>query len=323
MATLDQHEDFDDFIGQVGESRGLLPAIIRKDYWVTRVLHALADEVNLRGRIVFKGGTSLSKGWGIIERFSEDIDLLICDSERAEHDSRRRREERLCQVRDVIEAATGLVRAQSEDDYFRNDYHLRVRYALPGASPNEQPNPLTEGLLVDAGFRGGRWPTVSRPLNSLLGAFLGGQPEETQDRLRDYADDFRPFEMTLLDPTRTFAEKLLAIHTNYLSGRSEERVRDYYDVAMLYQRHEEVREVAGTEELREILGRVNDLSREFFAAGVDLEEYPLAGSEAFDPPEERLGRLTRAYEAEEGLYYGGQPPFDEIMATVRRIGDAI
>ena len=51
------------------------PAIIEKDFWVCRALHRLFDVVRFRPQLIFKGGTSLSKAYNAVERFSEDVDL--------------------------------------------------------------------------------------------------------------------------------------------------------------------------------------------------------------------------------------------------------
>lgn len=63
-------------IEHVRESLNLPPQSIEKDLWVTQVLHALFS-LPVSDKLIFKGGTSLSKAWGLIDRFSEDIDLAI------------------------------------------------------------------------------------------------------------------------------------------------------------------------------------------------------------------------------------------------------
>lgn len=71
---LFEHPDFDQAILQAADhfkSQGLRPAIIEKDYYVTEVLRIIAATVG--DKVIFKGGTSLSKGWNLIQRFSEDI----------------------------------------------------------------------------------------------------------------------------------------------------------------------------------------------------------------------------------------------------------
>lgn len=75
---LFEHPDFEQAILRAEEhfrARDLRPAIIEKDYYVTEVLRVLADTAG--DKIIFKGGTSLSKGWNLIQRFSEDINLFL------------------------------------------------------------------------------------------------------------------------------------------------------------------------------------------------------------------------------------------------------
>lgn len=61
---------------QISEKTGMAAAAVEKDWWVVQVL-AVIFEMNVGKHLVFKGGTSLSKAWGLIDRFSEDIDLAI------------------------------------------------------------------------------------------------------------------------------------------------------------------------------------------------------------------------------------------------------
>jgi predicted nucleotidyltransferase component of viral defense system len=73
--VLHQRADFQDLLTTVGERLGASPALIEKDYWVTEGLRVVASA--FFDGSVFKGGTSLSKAWQLIRRFSEDIDLLV------------------------------------------------------------------------------------------------------------------------------------------------------------------------------------------------------------------------------------------------------
>lgn len=61
---------------QVASKVNLAPKSVEKDFWVTQVLHALFS-LPISEHLIFKGGTSLSKAWHLIDRFSEDIDLAI------------------------------------------------------------------------------------------------------------------------------------------------------------------------------------------------------------------------------------------------------
>jgi hypothetical protein len=76
--NLFEHPDFEQAILQAAEhfrERKLRPAIIEKDYYVTEALRVIAD--NAGDKIIFKGGTSLAKGWNLIQRFSEDVDIFL------------------------------------------------------------------------------------------------------------------------------------------------------------------------------------------------------------------------------------------------------
>jgi Nucleotidyl transferase AbiEii toxin, Type IV TA system len=72
---LFEHPDFDQAILQTAERFQLRPAIIEKDYYVTEALRIIAAAAG--DKVIFKGGTSLSKGWNLIQRFSEDIDIFL------------------------------------------------------------------------------------------------------------------------------------------------------------------------------------------------------------------------------------------------------
>ncbi|MDD4525818.1 MAG: nucleotidyl transferase AbiEii/AbiGii toxin family protein [Lachnospiraceae bacterium] len=71
------HKDkdkFRDIVEQVANRTGRSTAVIEKDYYVTLILKLLSEKLN---NCVFKGGTSLSKGFHVINRFSEDIDITF------------------------------------------------------------------------------------------------------------------------------------------------------------------------------------------------------------------------------------------------------
>ena len=74
MLLGSRHPDFPDLIRIIGRSNSLAPALVEKDYWIMHCLYGL-QQMGLTFEL--KGGTSLSKGYGIIHRFSEDIDIRI------------------------------------------------------------------------------------------------------------------------------------------------------------------------------------------------------------------------------------------------------
>ena len=75
MHFASDHPEFRDLLRAAAEALNLPIWIVEKDYYVTRALRALSEQIG--DQFLFKGGTSLSKAWKLIERFSEDIDLLF------------------------------------------------------------------------------------------------------------------------------------------------------------------------------------------------------------------------------------------------------
>lgn len=72
---LHQHDDFAAFVTAAATESELSEPFVEKDYWITEILRTVAD--TLGDRAIFKGGTSLSKGWNLIDRFSEYVDLFV------------------------------------------------------------------------------------------------------------------------------------------------------------------------------------------------------------------------------------------------------
>lgn len=73
FSTMQRRELFSEAAARLG----MTPAVVEKDFWVTWVLDRLFATPTLAHLLVFKGGTSLSKVYGLIERFSEDVDLIL------------------------------------------------------------------------------------------------------------------------------------------------------------------------------------------------------------------------------------------------------
>ncbi len=103
--------------------------------------------------------------------------------------------------------------------YLRSDKHRNLRYPLPGRQAIPR-GPSVDSLLVEAGYRGGVRPHARRTLSSLVAEFVAAQPAARAE-LAVYTADLAPFEMDLLKPERTFAEKLLLLHVNIVDGVEE------------------------------------------------------------------------------------------------------
>lgn len=199
---LFEHPDFEQAIIRAAEhfrSRGLREAIIEKDYFVTEALRIIEQEAG--SKVIFKGGTSLSKGWNLIQRFSEDIDIFLDPSAFDPPLGTNAIDRELKKLRDAITKHPGLTFVQKESQtiggFGRNDrFEYLQRFAGTGDIRNR--------VFVEAGTASGKEPTDRVNLQSYVGQFL----QETSVSLG--ADDEGPFEMRLLHFRRTFVEKMFA-----------------------------------------------------------------------------------------------------------------
>jgi predicted nucleotidyltransferase component of viral defense system len=324
MLALSDAPEFEDVIRAAAAHHGILPDLIRKDYWVTRVLRAVATDATQSGRVLFKGGTSLSKGWRLIDRFSEDIDLLLTGPAFGSMpEGRKQRERQFKELRARIEdetplrlpERTSLTREEWDFLYLRDDLHCNIRYPLPDRTAHSAGSSVW--LLVEMGYRGGVHPHAPRPITSLVAEFIDTQPA-ARAVLIPYAADLMPFQMELLKPERTLTEKLLLLHTQMsagVEGARRVRTRHYYDITRLAERSEDVRMSLERGELHELLRDAARVSNAYFGTAIDVDALDLSESSALAPTPDQVRVLRASFERplERDLYYRDPLSFDEIL----------
>jgi hypothetical protein len=153
---LHHHEDYKDLIRTVAEEKGIAPDLVEKDYWIMHCLYGLTQQGY---SFELKGGTSLSKGFGIIHRFSEDIDIRIeppaganvatgknqnkdqhCESRKAFYDQL---------AQDIrINGIDEVVRDHTFDDEKFRSAGIRLKYS----SANPISAGIKDGVLLEVGF---------------------------------------------------------------------------------------------------------------------------------------------------------------------------
>lgn len=283
---------------------GYSAAVAEKDYWATRVLRAA---VATGAELVFKGGTSLSKAYGIIERFSEDIDLIVVVDSGMGSNARKRF---LRGIADASADATGLSWArEAEGTGFCN---ARLTYDTPySVTP-----PLTSGVLLEMGTRGGPEPAEVRSIKPLL----ADAAEFVEPGSSAEYPDLGSFDVTTLHPARTLAEKLAFLHHRASQGDLEalERgARHLYDVAMVLRHGPMVEALSTTQRVSDLMADIDGRSD---AAGWGYTTRPadgFASSPAFAQADDVSNALRRGYElVVRDLVWGDAPKFDDVLATV-------
>ena len=314
---LFEHSDFDQAILRAAEhfrSQGLRAAIIEKDYYVTEALRIIAATAG--DKVIFKGGTSLSKGWNLIQRFSEDIDLFLDPRAFQPALGKNAINRELKNLRDAVETHPALTFQPAESKTFggigRADYFsYDQRFGGVGEVVNR--------VLVESGTASGREPKVTVELHSYLAQFL----EQSGTSLG--AEDEGRFPMDLLHFRRTFVEKMFTIHSKIeickrdgipLGGYA----RHYYDLYQLAGQAE-VLAMLESPEYAAIKADYDQISRTSFPRDYFYPaDMNFANSEALFPPSALAAVIGPEYESQcKLLCYGPFPTWHEVQARFEEL----
>ncbi len=211
------HEAFSELIIAASNELHIPPGIIEKDYYVTLALRELVSRVK---GMVFKGGTSLTKCYQILDRFSEDIDISYAASEGVPGESRKRQLKKA--VVSSIESM-GFSVANLEETRSRRSYNCyRASYSSIYSPLLE----LKPELVIETYIALLPFPTVNRMADNYIYRFL--KMTEQEDLGEEF--DLMPFEITTQAIERTLIDKVFAICDYYLSDKVDRHSRHLYDI---------------------------------------------------------------------------------------------
>jgi hypothetical protein len=318
---LFEHADFEQAILRAAEhfaAQGLRPAIIEKDYYVTEALRIIAGAGG--DRIIFKGGTSLSKGWDLLQRFSEDIDIFLDPAAFEPPLGKNGIDREVRRLRDAVGAHPALTFLPAESrtigGFGRSDrFSYEQRFGGAGEVANR--------VLVESGTASGREPTSVVNLSSYLARFLKEQNVSLG------ADDESTFPMRLLHFRRTFVEKMFVIHSKVQLFKRDGQplgsyARHYYDIAQLLA-HPEVTAMLSSAEYAVIKTDYDEVSRRHFPTSYFFPEgMRFAVSDALFPPAELEIVIRNEYETQcRMLCYGPYPPWDEVQSRLLKLREIL
>ncbi|SDX01636.1 Nucleotidyl transferase AbiEii toxin, Type IV TA system [Hydrobacter penzbergensis] len=306
---------------------GMRVQAIEKDWWVTLVLKALFS-LPMREHFIFKGGTSLSKGWQLIDRFSEDIDIALSPKAfgreyrpAPSHSYVKTLKREGCTytssvIKDALHKSliemgvpSNMITVEAEavrDDMRDKDPQtLYVRFL----SLYEPSGYIVEPVKIEFGVRALREPFSTVKIQSILG-------RETLSPT--YSEE--SFEVPAVEPRKTFMEKMMLLHEKYLLGikpdAGERQSRHLYDLFSL-SRKGIADQVLDDEELYSAL----QTHRQHYVRlkGIDYSTMHLTGL-AFIPPFELLEQFRRDYEKmRPEMIFGDVPDFDTMLSGLREL----
>lgn len=210
---------FEQVILRVAEATGINTAIIEKDYYVTLFLKAIVKE---QPDIIFKGGTSLSKCYKLIKRFSEDIDLNIDTESRPTEGQRRKLKTSIVSVIDNF----GFILTNPEDVRSRRSYNKYI-VDYPSVFGNEH---LKENLIIETSVYIRAYPSNRMAASCLIYDYL--KKNGFEKLIAQY--DLEPFELNVQTAERTLIDKLYALGDYYLDDKVTEHSRHIYDIYKLF-----------------------------------------------------------------------------------------
>ena len=311
-----QDPEFDDLVSIVASDAGLGAAVVEKDYWVTHTLWALHQ---LPLEIWFKGGTSLSKGFALISRFSEDIDLQI-EPGPASHLGRitnwksknagvvRQRREyfdaiaRLLAIPDAVS-----IRHQTGfDDQARGALYL-VEY--PGTFQHELPEGLRPFIQLEVGHARVD-PFLERPLSSFIHSWLKDAGQFDQFR------DNQPRQVRCVHPVITLIEKIDAIIRRFS--------REPFEPAPFIRHYEDAANIIDAINTLPPLGLpLSDLLVEMLEEK-QIARIPDSAEPAFRlDNQSRLQSMTRQYELISPMYWSERRSLESVCAVIRDWIDSV
>jgi hypothetical protein len=323
-----------------GTGRGLTSEMIEKDFWVCWTLKRLFTLPDPPAGLLFKGGTSLSKVFGVIERFSEDVDLSF---DRAglgfggEKDplnaltgkKRKRGLEALTETcRRIIRedllprlvAAFGIALGEPPS----KNWSLELAKDDPQAQTllfrypaNKRPSAVDEPAYIrplvrlEIGARSDHWPAVESTVSPYAAS--------------DYPHVFKEPECQVLAlaAERTFWEKITLLHM-WHHAPAEKRFRDrqsrhYYDVAQLY-KHQTGKAAVQDADLLLKVARHKEV---FFPAAWAKYADAKPGTLRIVPPDARLAELEQDYRKMQQMIFGEPPAFEHLLEALREIENTI
>lgn len=311
MKFVHDDPDFNELLRIVAGERKLNPALVEKDYWVTHTLWALCD-AGLE--VWFKGGTSLSKGFNLIQRFSEDLDLKVEPG--------------------IVSALPPVSNWKSEGTKATGERKLYFEklaelLPVPGAKV------VLDQVLVDKAWRGANLQVLYPGLHLAdLGVMLPfvrleiGSARVTPFVLRDMTSfvheklaaagqlisfiDNLPRAVRCVHPLVTLLEKLDALHRRFPNEKAEPAafVRHYEDAARIIGARADLPALDGASDVRA-------LARDMLAQK-QIASLPSPSDAAFMPTgEPRWSAIRAAHAAIAPMYWGARIAMDDACAAVR------
>jgi hypothetical protein len=311
MSLVHDDAEFDALLQIVAEKRRVGVALVEKDYWVTHTLWALHSQ---GFEVWFKGGTSLSKGFGLIERFSEDLDLKLepgtveslnsvknwkSEGTRATAD----RKAHFGTLASALSVPGATVKLGNVVDASFRSANLQVDY--PGKHVASLTTVLRPFVLLEVGSARVT-PFVERDMTSFVHEYL-----ESQGQLGDFEDN-RPRSVRCVHPLVTLLEKLDALMRRLPREHAAPAtfVRHFEDAARIVRPKTAFPSLSDYRDVRALADEM--------LAKKQISALPSSAHEAFAPKDnDRWQAVRRAHDEIGPMFWGPRISIEDACADLR------
>lgn len=303
----------------------LQPAAIEKDWWVTRTLELVfASEIS--PYTVFKGGTSLSKAWSLIDRFSEDIDLALdrkflqFGEEMTPSQVKKLRKTSFKYISGIyfpllqkafVDAGLWDVSLKLNDIKSNDEDPVKIEvYYLP---VTERLSYLQPKVLIEIGSRSLKEPFTERKFCSFVGEHFKG---------RNFAD--ATITIPTVNPERTFLEKIFLLHEEFQQPEEkikvERRSRHLYDIGKMMDTQYSEKALTDKNLYQHIVEHRRTITP---LRGIDYANHS-TNKISFIPPASMIGKWEKDYkQMQESMIYKQSLPFHELIAKLQSLQNRI
>ena len=316
--------------GNAAIARRIDPAILEKDFWVSWLLGLLFELEGIGAHLVFKGGTSLSKVFGVIDRFSEDIDLCVSPAfvgaDPAAFDAltgRTRRNAAMLEMQRLCADRTQQVLMPALENAITaalgtSPHGAWLRYELDA----DARSPVVYFRYPAGGFAGFEY--LQREVKLELGTLTDQQPTGRYPVRPLVADDFPAVfgewsaEVIALELQRTFWEKATILHAEFHRPPEQPTpiryARHYFDMVRLLAHADAARFLADEEQC----ARVVDWKSRAFTRTWARYELAHRGSFRLLPSDARRNALAQDYATMRPMFMSEPPPFAQLLDSLAR-----
>lgn len=219
---------FIDTVLATAEYFSISPIYIEKDYWITHALRLMAQNDNA-DKVVFKGGTSLSKAYHLVDRFSEDIDVAVIDAGNFTGSQLKTLIKKVAK-----EMTTDLEEIQMDGITSKGSHFYKAVYAYPNILKQTAKTAVSSGnLLIEINSFANPYPYETKTITSFIADFL----EKTNNGDLITKHNLQPFTLNVLDKRRTMIEKLVSLirfsFSENLTVAIASKIRHFYDLYFL------------------------------------------------------------------------------------------